>query len=218
VDNADNTSQQGLERVIRRNQFYWWNYRAVALCVALLLLLDVLLLGFVIYQRMTWPKPKYFATTPDGRPIPVVNLALPYYADSAFILDWAVQAVQAIYTMDYITWRKVLQDAEAYFTPKGYTDFLTALKASTNLNAVKADKYVVSVTITGNPVLSRQGQRSADVPYSWSLQIPVTVNYQNSANKVNTQVGTMQMDIERTSLLRHDEGIAIAQLVFVQAP
>jgi intracellular multiplication protein IcmL len=206
----------GVERVTHRNQFYWGSYRYIALCVAILLFLNVLLIGFIIYQRITWPKPKYFATTTDGRPIPVVNLTLPYYSDPTVVLDWATQAIQAIYSLDYVTWRKVLQDAEAYFTTKGYMDFIRALKASTNLNAVKADKYIVSVVITGKPVLTRQGQRTPDVPYSWSLQIPVTVNYQNSSNKTISQVGVMQIDVERASLLRHEVGIAIAQLVFIQ--
>jgi intracellular multiplication protein IcmL len=210
------TESQGVESVIHRNLFYWNSYRYMALAVTLLILLNILLLGFIIYQRVTWPTPKYFATTQDGRPLPVVNLALPYYTDTKVIIDWAIQAIQEIYTLDYVTWRKVLQDAEAFFTPKGYRDFLAALKESTNLNAVKADKYVVSVAVTGPSVLSRQGQRSSDVPYSWSLQIPVKVTYQNSANKINTQVGFMQIDIERASLLRYREGIAIAQLVFVQ--
>lgn len=211
-----NIDHHGLERILRRNLFYWVNYRTIGLCVVLLLLLNVVLFGFIIYQRMAWPKPKYFATTADGRPIPIVNLALPYYSDPNVVLDWAVRAVQEIYSMDYVTWRKVLQDAEVYFTPKGYQDFLIALKQSTNLNAVKADKYIVSVAITGKPILTGQGQKNPNVPYSWSMQIPVTVTYQNSENKVNTQIGYMQMDVERTSLLRHDEGIAIAQLVFVQ--
>lgn len=212
----EHAAARGLENVLQRNIHYYGNYRQLVLCAFLLILLNIALLGFIIYQWVTWPTPKYFATTTDGRPIPVINLAIPYYDDPQVIIDWASKAVQEIYTLDFVTWRTVLQDAESFFTPKGYRDFLVALKESTNLNAVKADRYVVSVAITSKPVITRQGQRNPTVPYSWSLQIPVKVTYQNSENKINTQVGTLQMEVERASLLRHDDGIAIAQLVFVQ--
>lgn len=205
--------RHGLERVLIRNQFYWNNYRYLGLNIVLLLLLIFLLIGFALYQRAIWPKPKYFATTPNGRPILVVRLDEALYSDPTFVLKWAVEAVNAIYSLDYVTWRTVLQNAATYFTPKGYQDFLAALKASTNLEAVKEKRQVVSIVVTGDPTLVRQGQESSDLPYSWDLQMPVTVTYQNSENEVITQIGTILMSIERTSLLRHREGIAISQLV-----
>lgn len=205
--------RHGLERVLIRNQFYWENYKYLALAAILLLINLLLLVGFICYQRITWPKPKYFATTPDGRPIPVIRLDISYYDDPTVVLDWAKKAVETIYSLDYVTWRKTLQDVEEYFTPKGYQDFLKALKVSTNLDAIKARHQVVSATITATPKLIRQGQLSDDVPYSWDLQMPVTIIYQNSENEVIKQDGTVLMRIERASLLRHKEGIAIAQLV-----
>jgi hypothetical protein len=129
------------------------------------------------------------------------------------VLKWASKAVIAIYSLDYVTWRATLQDAEDYFTPKGYQDFLKALKASTNLEAVKSKKATVSITVTGDPKLTRQGQLSLEVPYSWDIQLPVTLVYQNSANEVINQVGTILMQVERASLLRYKEGVAIAQIV-----
>jgi len=205
--------RHGLQRVLIRNQFYWDNYKYLALAAFFLFLNLLFLAGFISYQRITWPKPKYFATFPDGRPISVVRLDVPYYDDPAPILNWAKKAVEAIYSMDYVTWRKTLQDVESYFTPKGYQDFLIALKESTNLEAVKTKHQIVSPTITAPPKLIRQGQLSEDVPYSWDLQMPVTITYQNSVDEIIKQDGIILMQIERASLLRHKEGIAIAQLV-----
>jgi intracellular multiplication protein IcmL len=203
----------GLERVLARNDFYWQNYRRLSTIFILALLLIFVLGGFVFYQRVAWPKPKYFATTPDGRPIPVVRLDEPLYSDSAVVLDWASRAVLAIYALDYVTWRYTLQSVERYFTPKGYQDFLLALKASTNLEAIKAKRQVVSAAITAPPKLDRAGQLSANVPYSWDVTMPVTITYQNSENEIILQKGTILMRIERASLLRYKEGLAIAQLV-----
>jgi len=206
--------RHGLERVLLRNQFYWENYRALAGTFSLLLFSLLLLAGFALYQRYTWPRPKYFATTPDGRPIPVIPLDLPFYENPAPVQQWASQTVVAIYSLDYVTWRKTLQDAEVYFTPTGYQDFLTALKASNNLEAIKAKKQVVSAEVTAAPTLTRQGQLSSTVPYSWDLQMPVTVTYQNSNNEIIKQVGIILMQVQRASLLRYPNGIAISQLVF----
>lgn len=205
--------RHGLERVLARNQFYWENYRRLGMIFILLLLLVFALSGFVFYQRVVWPKPKYFATTPDGRPIPVVRLDEPLYADPAAVINWASEAVLAIYALDYVTWRKTLQSIDVFFTPKGYQDFLAALKISTNLEAIKANRQVVSAAVTAPPKLDRAGQLSADVPYSWDLTMSVTITYQNSENEVITQKGIILMRIERASLLRYNEGLAIAQLV-----
>jgi Type-IV b secretion system, inner-membrane complex component len=203
----------GLETVLKRNQFYYQNYRLLGLLIFLLGILLLSLLTFSFYQRSAWPKPKYFATTPDGVPIPIVSLDQPLYEDPNAVLNWSARAVIAIYSLDYVNWRKTLQDAEAYFTLTGYQAFLAALQASTNLEAIKAKRQVVSVEIRGAPQLTRQGQLDPTVPYTWDIAMPVTLTYQNSENEVIKQVGTILMQIERTSLLRYKEGIAIAQLV-----
>ncbi len=204
----------GVARVLARNQFYWESYRRLSIIFVLMLFLVLVLSGLIFYQRVVWPKPKYFATTPDGRPIAVVRLDEPLYADPAFVLDWASRAVLSIYALDYVTWRYTLQSMDSYFTPKGYQDFLAALKISTNLEAIKAKRQVVSAQITAPPTLNRAGQVSADVPYSWDLQMPATVIYQNSENEIIQQKGVVLMRVERASLLRYKEGLAISQLVF----
>jgi intracellular multiplication protein IcmL len=205
--------RHGLEHVLARNQFYWENYRRLSMAFVLLLLLILVLSGFVFYQRVAWPTPKYFATTPDGRPIPIVRLDEPLYQDASVVLNWASHAVLGIYALDYVTWRYTLQSIDGYFTPKGYQDFLSALKVSTNLEAIKANRQVVSALITAPPKLNRAGQLSVDVPYSWDIEMAVTIVYQNSENEVIQQKGTILMRIERASLLRYKEGLAIAQLV-----
>ncbi len=206
--------RHGVERVFIRNQYYRRNYRRLALGLALLLFNIVALSGLIFYQQIIWPKPKYFATTPDGRPIPVIRLDQALYEDPALVLQWTVDAIKAIYALDFVTWRKTLQDAEVFFTPTGYQDFLIALKASTNLEAIKSNRQVVSIEITAPPTLNRQGQLNPGVPYSWSLQMPAVVTYQNSSQNIIQQIGTILVVVERASFLRHAEGLAIQQLVF----
>ena len=204
---------RGLERVWVRNEFYRQAYRE--LCIALVLLLSVILFlsGLLVYQRVVSPKPYYFATTPDARPVQVVRLNQPLYEDPNAIIEWTSQAVIDLYSLDYVTWRRSLQNAADYFIPEGYKAFMHALKASTNLEAVKAKRQVVSAGIIDTVKISRQGQLTVGAPYTWDLELPVLVVYQNSTGEMLKQKGTVFARVQRTSLLRYEAGLALTQLI-----
>lgn len=205
--------EHGLERVLVRNQFYWEAYRRVSFLMLALGIVIVGLLGFVIYQAKTVLESQYFPTTPDGRLIEIVNLTLPLQTPE-FVLNWTVQSTLDLYSFDYVTYRRALQEAQSFFTRKGYVDFMKALVASTNLEAVKAKKQVVSAELVGDPKVIRQGQISELEPYSWDLSIPLVITYQNSENEIIRQKGISLVRVERVSTLRYEAGIAIAQSVF----
>lgn len=204
---------RGLERVWARNEFYRQMYRQ--LCIALIILLSFILflIGLLVYQGVVSPKPYYFAARPDARPVRVVRLDQPLYEDPNAIIEWTSQAVIDLYSLDYVTWRSTLQNAADYFIPEGYKAFMRALKASTNLEAVKAKRQVVSATVTDSVKISRQGQLTVNDPYSWDLELPVLVVYQNSTGEMLKQKGTVFARVQRTSLLRYESGLALAQLI-----
>lgn len=208
-----NRDAHGLERVLTRNLFYEQAYQKLCIAVTLLLGVLFLLTCLITYKRVAWPKPVYFASSTDARPLQVVRLDQPYYEDPQAVLAWTTKAVIAIYSMDYVTWRQSLQNAADYFVPAGYQAFMRALKASTNLEAVTAKRQVVSASATGPATLVREGQVSPDVPYSWDLKIPLLVVYQNSENEIIKQSGTVMARVERVSLLRYKDGIALSQLI-----
>ncbi len=210
---ALNPAPRGVEHVLMRNLFYEQAYRQLCIAVTLLLSMLLLLTCLITYQRIAWPKPLYFATSTDARPLPVVRLDKPYYDDPNLVLQWTTHAVIDIYSMDYVTWRQSLQNAADYFIPAGYQAFLHALKASTNMEAVKAKRQVVSASVTGPATVVRAGQLTVDVPYSWDVKIPLLVVYQNSENEIIKQSGTVFARVERVSLLRYKDGIALSQLI-----
>ena len=205
--------EHGLERILVRNAFYWENYRRLCFILLLLTMIMVGLIGFVIYKSKTMPATRYFPTTSDGRVIPIVNLTLPLQTPE-FVLDWTVQSLLDLYSFDYVTYRRSLQEAQSFFTLKGYTNFMKALVASTNLEAVKAKKQVVFAEVTGTPKITREGQISAVEPYSWDLEIPLLITYQNSESDIIKQRGVGLVRVERASTLRYEAGIAISQSVF----
>lgn len=206
-------ADEGLESVLKRNQFYWENYQKICVVLVLEILLMIVMMGFIFYQHVTPRAPKYFATYPDGRPIEIVPLNQPLQT-SDFILEWAAKAVVSIYTLDFLNYRKTLQDDSVYFTWQGHANFLNAYKASNNLEAVKDKKQVVSAEVTGPGKIVFEGIRPPNPAYSWDLTLPTTFTYQNSENEVIKQSGIIYMTVQRDSTLRHPEGIAISQLVF----
>lgn len=205
--------KSAFEAVIVRNQYYVSVYKQLVFIVVLMLILILGLIGFNMYLYSTPPAPKYFATGPDGVPIEIVPLNRPLQTND-FVLEWAKKAVTDIYSLDFLTYRKSLQDSDIYFTWMGFANFLNAYKASNNLEAVKEKKQVVSVQITGPGQVTFSGQRSSDQPYIWDLNIPATFTYQNSKADIVTQNGNFILTISRDSTLRHPNGIAISQLVF----
>jgi intracellular multiplication protein IcmL len=212
-----NPAAHGVERVLMRNLFYEQAYRRLCMAVFLLVVAILLLICLITYQRVAWPKPVYFATHADARPLAVVRLDQPYYEDPNTVVQWTVEAVLAIYSMDYVTWRQSLQNAADYFLPEGYQAFISALKASTNLEAVKAKRQVVSARVVGPATVVRAGQVEEGLPYSWDLKIPLLVVYQNSENEIIQQSGTVFARVERVSLLRYKDGLALSQLILQAA-
>lgn len=205
-------AKQGLEHVLVRNEFYRISCRRLSLALFLLLILIIGLFGFAIYQSSTFPMPKYFATTNDGIPIRLVPLDVPLQSDE-YVISWTEQSLLSIYSLDFVNYRRTLQDAQMYFTTNGYYEFRSAYQASNNLNAVREKKQVVSAEITGPTKLLREGLQSEDSIYSWNLEVPITVTYQNSENDIVKQVGVALVRVERASLIVHLEGLAIAQLI-----
>ncbi len=204
--------KQGIEHIIERNQFYYDNYRLFAFSLFLMFILFFGLVGFVIYERATPPPPIYFPTTPDGRPIPIIPLNEKLHP-ADFVLEWAKKAVVATYSLDFVSYRQSLQQAQVYFTWQGHMDFMEAYRISNNLDAIRVRKQVVSAEIRGPGQVTSEGL-DADNIYTWVLTIPVTFIYQNSEGEVIKQMGRTNLKIQRDSLLRHPEGLAIAQLVF----
>ena len=143
-----NKDQNALPTVLLRNIFYRDAYKRVIACVFIALIIDVILLVGVIYKSTQVPAPQYFAATPDGRIIQQHPLTDPVLSD-AQVLAWVSNVTQALYRMDYVHWQDQLQLVANYFTPAGWRNYVSALKASNNLNALTQFKMVTKVQLTG---------------------------------------------------------------------
>ena len=198
-----------IEVVKSRNDFYRDNYRKVVIALLLCIFIIVILTCSIIYIITNPPEPRYFATTNDGRIMPLVPLEQPNLSNAA-LLQWANTAAISAYTYNFIDYRQRLQEASEYFTPDGWRAFLDALKASNNLNAVTDKKLVVSAVAVKAPTVLEQGILMGR--YTWKVQLEMLVSYQ-SPNQMVQQNLVVTMLIVRVPTLNSARGIGIAQFI-----
>ncbi len=204
-----------LEIVRLRNTFYRDNYRRLVGILLILILINLLLIGSIIYLISSRPAPVYFATSSDGRITPLYPLNQPVVAPSE-LLQWSAQAAVAAYTYNFVNYRQDLQRASEYFTPEGWNQFQQGLKDTRNLETVVAKKFVVTATPTGAPEIKDQGILNGR--YAWRIQIPLLVTYEGATGERIQQPVIVTMMVTRVSTLDTPKGIAIAQFVASERP
>ena len=101
------------------------------------------------------PQPEYFATTADGRLIPLVPISEPYVAQET-LLAWVTEAVTQAYTLDYVHYRKQLAAMRPNFSDEGFKHHLQALEAAGTLEAIIKRRLVSQVVPTAPPVVVNQ--------------------------------------------------------------
>lgn len=202
---ADNSS----EIVYLRNNFYRDNYRKVVLAVLFLLFINIVLLGIIFFQLNNKPTPKYFATSDDGRIIPLYPLSVPMIAPTE-LLQWATRTAVSAYTYNFVDYRDALQRVQNRFTSDGWKHFENALKSSRNLEAVIGKKLIVSSVATAAPVILEQGVINGR--YAWKVQLPLLVTYQGSGEQTQQPV-VVTMVISRVPTYNMPTGIAVASFV-----
>lgn len=203
-----------LELVVLRNNFYRDHYRQLMIICLGLISLSVCLLFWGFYERTHKPLPQYFATTYDGKLLPVIPLSQPSLTDNA-LLQWATEAAVSAYTFNFVNYRKALQDIRVYFTKNGYQNFIKALKDSNNLDAVQNKKLVVSAVPTGAPVILKKGvynDSSGSSIYSWTVQLPMELEYKSTSEQFRQNI-VLIMLITRLSTLESPAGVGITSFV-----
>lgn len=195
--------------VALRNKFYKDGQRKLVTALIISILVNIVLAIMLVYLITHPPAPKYFATSVNGRITPLFPLNEPNQSDSA-VLQWANQAAIAAFTYNFVNYRDELQASSGFFTADGWTQFLTALQQSNNLDAVKAKKLIVSAVATRAPIILQKGLLNGQ--YSWRIQMPLLVTYQ-SASEFSQQNNVVTMLVTRVSTLNSPRGIGIAQFV-----
>ena len=124
-ESAENQPVKGLGAVVVRNEFYRDGYRSLLRLAFIQSLVILGLLGanfFVIHIHQ--PENRYFATTEDGRLIPMLALNQPNLSAPA-LMSWVAQASTEVMTFGFNDYRRRLQESSRNFTRS--SGFRTAL-------------------------------------------------------------------------------------------
>ncbi len=190
------------------NDFNKTNFRRVMSALLFSMMIIVVLIVAFVYVTTHPSQPQYYATSIQGRINPIVPLDQPNLPPSS-LLQWANEAAIASYTFDFQNYGSELQAASIYYTPTGFSSFISAMRAHV-LPTVIAKKVILSAVSTGAPVILEQGEREG--VYTWTVQMPMLVSYQ-SASQLKQQPVMITMQIQRVSTLSYYRGVGISSLL-----
>ena len=196
--------------VIVRNEFYRDGYRTllrIAVIEAMIILALVGAMYFVIEVHQ--PENRYFATTEDGRLVPMVALSEPNLSVPA-LMSWSAQAATEVMTFGFNDYKRRLQQASRNFTRLGWVSFTSALEKSRIIEMVEANGQVVSAAPASAPILISEG--IVNGRYQWQVQVPLVVTYQ-AGSSVRDDKMLVTLLLVRVPKLESPNGVGIEQWI-----
>lgn len=173
----------GLGSVIVRNEFYRDGYRALLRLTLALTVVIMGLIGSLYYVIQTHqPENRYFATTEDGRLIPMVALNQPNLTTPS-LMSWVAQSTSEVMTFGFNDYQRRLQEASRNFTRRGWESFTKALQQSRIIELMGQQQQIITAVPQGAPTLISEGLVAGR--YQWIVQMPLLLAYQSGANRKN---------------------------------
>ncbi len=170
----------------------------------------ILSAGAHVWTAYHPPQPQYFATTADGRIIPLIPISEPYVTHE-ILLEWASKAVIRAYTLDYVHWREQLNQMRPDFTDAGFLNHRGALESAGTLEAVTQRRLVSAVVTSAPPIIINQGVLADR--YVWKLEIPIAIAYEGASKTSAPQRLIAEVLVVRVPTNQLARGIAIHQLI-----
>lgn len=209
---TDHQDMGNLGKVVLRNEYYRDGYRLalrVAVIQSFVIIGLIAAMFFVI--KVHQPENRYFATTEDGRLIPMVALSQPNLSNPA-LMSWVAQASTEVMTFGFNDYRRRLQEASRNFTQRGWESFTSALQGARIIESIEQYSQVISAAPRGAPVLQSEGVVNGQ--YQWIVQIPMVLSYQ-AGSKSRSDNWLVTLVIVRVPRLESPNGVGIAQWIAV---
>lgn len=196
-----------------RNMFYRGKFRFVLALYVLSLIVIVILVGMIVYLIKNPTEPLFFPADKVGRLIRVIPVQEPNMTTQD-VAKWAVEAVEAAYTYDFVNYRKQLQDAQKYFTDYGWRNYMKSLSGSNNFKALTQRKFIQIAKVVEPPKLVVQGMLGGSL--GWKFQMPVLVTYLmppfNDKSKFSNPL-ILSVTVRRMDPLQSYNGLGIVQII-----
>lgn len=204
-------TQTPLGNVVIRNQFYRDGYRTL---IKVALFQGIAILGliatFVVFINIYTPTRTYFATTEDGRVVPMIPLSQANLSRPA-LLSWAAQAASETMTFGFHDYRRRLQESSRHFTRKGWWSFTQALQDSGMIETVNENRQVLTAIPRAAPTILAEGLMPNGV-YRWEVEMPMQVTYELGQSKRSDSMN-IRLVIVRIPKLESANGVGIEQWI-----
>ncbi len=205
-----NEEVSNLGKVVVRNEFYRDGYRLALRVAVIQSFIIVGLIAAMFYViKVHQPENRYFATTEDGRLIPMVSLMQPNLSTPA-LMSWVAQAATETMTFGFNDYRRRLQESSRNFTSKGWESFTKALQGARIIETLEKNTQVITAAPRGAPVLQSEGLVGGR--YQWMVQIPMSLTFQ-SGPKTSNVSWMVTLVVVRVPRLESPNGIGVAQWV-----
>lgn len=200
-----------LGNVVIRNQFYRDGYRTlVKIALVEAAAIVALIFTFIVFLNIYTPERTYFATTEDGRVVPLVPLSQANLSRPA-LLSWAAQAASETMTFGFHDYRRRLQESSRHFTRQGWGSFTKALQDSGMIETVTENRYVVYATPRSAPTILAEGVMPNGV-YRWEVEMPMLITYELGQGR-RTDSMNVRLVIVRVPKLESANGVGIEQWI-----
>lgn len=190
-----------------KNNLYRDHYRRALKFVVMLSVSAVILTAVLAYQCLRTPTLKYYATTTEGRVIPLYSLSQPVITNS-YLLQWASLAARGAFNLDFTHYQAQMAQAKPYFTSDGWQKFSAAMKSSGLLDTVINKKLIMSAVVAKAPVILFRGVVQGR--FTWRIQLPLLVNFESASENSSAQHWLVTMNIQRVPTLTAPKGIEIS--------
>lgn len=199
-----------LETVITRNSFYIDGYRMLRSIVVLeSIIIGIMILVFVMLFTFLQPKDKFFATTPDGRLMPLVALSEPLLQKKS-IISFAAEAATETMTFGFHDYRRRLQTARENFTEGGWKHFLQALDNASYIETIINNRQVISAIPLAPPLIVDEGLNNG--VYKWMVEVPLSLSIE-SGSEVSSKKIVVKIVVSRRSRVENNRGVGIDQWI-----
>jgi intracellular multiplication protein IcmL len=200
-----------LGNVVIRNQFYRDGYRTlVRIALAEGIAIIALILTFIVFLNIYTPERTYFATTEDGRVVPMVALSQANLSKPA-LLSWAAQAASETMTFGFHDYRRRLQESSRHFTRRGWGSFTKALQDSGRIETITSNRQVVSATPRAAPTILAEGIMPNGT-YRWEVEMPMLLTYELGQAR-RSEPMNVRLVIVRVPTLESSNGVGIDQWI-----
>lgn len=209
---AKKEDMSGLGAVVIRNEFYRDGYRSL---LKITLIQSVVIIGLIasMYYIIQTNKPQnlYFATTEDGRLVPMVPLSQPNLSTPA-LMSWVAQATTEVMTFGFSDYRRRLQESSRNFTKRGWESFTQALQRSRIIEVVEVNQQIITAVPRGAPILKDEGLVAGR--YQWQVEIPIVLTYRSGSKQRNSNL-LITVVVVRVPRLESPNGVGIEQWIAV---